>query len=76
MSTEPETANAFLVGLLDDTVIISGLTPRRLSRLEALNLAAWLLDVADRGPNEGGAAPSRAVLSGEFLRLLELVQNR
>jgi hypothetical protein len=74
---EPDTANAFLVGNLDGTIIISGLSPRRLTRLEALNLAAWLLDVADRGPNEEGRAPpSRAVISWQFLRLLEAVQNR
>jgi hypothetical protein len=50
-------ANLFMVGNLEDTIIVSGLTPRRLTRAEALNLAAWLVaradgpDVAHRGDN-------------------------
>jgi len=72
----PDTANRFLVGVLEDTILVSGLTPRRLTRAEALNLAAWLVACVDACP---GAGPSptdpnlpESALS-EFERLIAAV---
>jgi len=49
---EIETANRFLVsGFAGGTDVLIGLAPRllgRISRADALNLAAWLVAVADR----------------------------
>lgn len=39
--------NLFLVSELDGTIHVPHLSPRRLSRDEALNLAAWLVAIAD-----------------------------
>ena len=80
--------NRFLVGMLadDDRVHILGLTPRKLVREEALNLAAWLLSIADAPLAFEHVAvttdvvddPERrsvtAVLSAEFVELLGRVQ--
>ena len=40
------TDNQFHVAKLEDTVIVSRLSPSRLTREEAINLGAWLLHVA------------------------------
>ena len=56
------TANKFLVGVRGDKVVFSGLLiPREISKEDALNLAAWIVALAD--------------LKGEFPKLLEQVQN-
>lgn len=74
-ATQP--ANLFLVGLLDGTVSIPGLSPRRLARDEALNLAAWILKHADepvafeQATIETKHGP--AVLSLEFVELFASV---
>jgi len=73
---ETETLNRFMVGMLENTITILALTPRRLERSEALNLAAWLLALADE-PDVTlySSADHRALISEEFLDLLHAVQN-
>lgn len=79
-------ANLFLVGLLDDTIIAGGLSPRRLTREEALNVAAYLIVNADclaigQGIRDDRTGPAmvfvqeRVALSAEFVDLLEEVQG-
>lgn len=80
--------NKFLVGILagDDRVHVIGLSPRKLSREEALNLAAHILAIADAPLAFEHVAvttdvddPERqtitAVLSSEFVELLGRVQQ-
>jgi hypothetical protein len=69
-----ETLNKFMVGSLENTITILGLTPRRLTHDEALNLAAWLLAIADSHSGQH-VDMNGAVLSLEFLELLHSVQN-
>lgn len=74
-------ANPFLVGAIVEgtrkTIVVPGLSPRQLTRDEALNLAAHLLRVADepvafeQGTFE--TCNGTAVVSIEFLELLASV---
>jgi hypothetical protein len=61
--------NPFLAGVLEDTAIVSSLTPRRLTRAECLNLAAWLVAIADESP---GPVP-HPLVSEAFLKLVNAV---
>jgi hypothetical protein len=70
-----ETLNRFLVGSLDNSITILGLTPRRLTHDEALNLAAWLIAIADAPVAFEHVDLNGTVLSLEFLELLHAVQN-
>jgi hypothetical protein len=70
-----ETKNNFMVGHLESTVTILGLTPRRLTYDEALNLAAWLVAIADKPVAFDHVNVQGAVLSFEFVQLLREVQN-
>ena len=70
----PSIENKFLVGRLDNTVLMTALTPRRLSFEEALNLAAHLLLIADEPVAFDHVNISGAVLSVEFVDLLRAVQ--
>lgn len=70
----PTTENRFLVGKLDDTVLITALTPRRFSHDEALNLAAYLLLYADEPVAFDHVNVAGAVLSVEFVELLRAAQ--
>jgi len=72
----PDTLNSFMVGMLEDTITVLALTPRRLSRAEALNLAAWLLSLADvPDVTLYSSADHPALISETFLELLHAVQN-
>lgn len=65
--------NIFHVALLDDTVSIPGLSPRRLTRSEALNVAAWIVEVTRRDGYDFSiprAAGGDAQVSYEFLSTL------
>lgn len=73
--SKPETLNRFMVGKLEDTVIISALGPRRLSHDEALNLAAWLIAIADEPVAFDHVNAHGAVISVEFVQLLREIQN-
>lgn len=42
-----DTANHFLVGAQAETIVIQALPRRPITRLEALNLAAWLVALAE-----------------------------
>lgn len=70
-----ETKNKFLVGCLENTVTVLGLNPRRLTYDEALNLAAWLIAIADKPVAFEHVNVQGAVLSFEFVQLLREVQN-
>ncbi len=70
-----ETMNKFMVGSLEGTITILRLNPRRLTHDEALNLAAWLIAIADSPSGEHHVDLNGAVLSLEFLELLAAVQN-
>ena len=59
--TAPDTSNRFFVGGHGDNIILMKPIPSKLNRSEALNLAAWLVALADE--------------DGRFARLLEAVQN-
>lgn len=60
MSAEIDTANRFLVGARGDDLVILRFA-RSVTKEEALNLAAWLVALADS--------------KGEFPAILEAVQN-
>jgi len=71
--------NKYLVGIVEDTIVIPGLTPQRLSFDDAVNLAAWLVGFADghRGDFETVRTLDGYVaeLSRDFLELLAKVQH-
>jgi len=70
------TDNRFLVAVLEDTIIVSRLSPQRLSIDEALNLAANLLALAEReNPPCDFEEVRGAELSHDFLDVLAEVQN-
>lgn len=73
----PRTPNPFMVAELDDTIIVPGLSPRRLTRDEAIDLAAWLVaKAAPRGRTVDGVADERPIeyaVPTEFLDALEFV---
>jgi hypothetical protein len=76
-----EKTNKFHVGLVEDTVVIPGLTPQRLSKDDALNLAAHLIALADDPIAFDHVLLSNVedekhiVLSWEFVELLGKVQS-
>jgi hypothetical protein len=55
-----EANNKFLVGTQGERIVMLFPAPRSLAREDALNLAAWIVALADRG---------------EFAPLLEAVKN-
>lgn len=68
------TLNKFLVGIVEDTLVIPGLTPQRLSFDDALNLSAWLLALTEAHRCDFETVRG-AELSHDFLDLLAEVQN-
>jgi len=58
----PETFNRFLVGVNGPSVVFLRPVPRRLSRPEAMNLAAYLVALGEETP-------------GDFDRLLAAIRN-
>ena len=63
-----DTTNKFLVGLHGNDLVLMRRVPQRLSVDDAMNLAAWLVALADM-PEEGGEGGSK------FQKLLAAVRS-
>lgn len=63
MADDIDTTNKFMVGVRVDKIIIMMPPRRELSKADALNLAAWLVTLADDEPPH------------KFLSIVEAIQN-
>lgn len=68
--------NLFLVGALDDTIIAPGISPRRLTASEAINLAAHLLVHAEHVRHRDGAEPEQPAMFSELVTTLAAALER
>jgi hypothetical protein len=62
-----ETFNKYLIGVVGDDITVMQSIPHRISKADALLLAAWLVALADDTGEDG--------TTSSFMDVLEAVQN-